>query len=280
MSRVYFNSPSGTAELLGSERAHLCNVVDNIATGALHLDGSTAHARLLPLIHPGNWMAREDTTSLGWGITWGHRYALAFRSLDEYPPLIQLDGEPVSTLSLRLNTACVLGNDAVRLAARIDGQCNIHCWVDGPNRPWLAAIVQQGLDAGIFRKGFWYQPEPGAERAWQSSGWPEVLALLQARDDEPVVLSYSGGVDFPDSSIGGWMLQCPDGVDVDDHADAWYELPAAEQWRISMAGLREREAQRLELKPDDWQAYRFSHCLSVLDLMADDWEDQVRAAVG
>jgi hypothetical protein len=36
----------------------------------------------------------------------------------------------------------------------------------------------------------------------------------------------------------------------------------------------------LEIKPDDWDDFRFTHTLSALDLRAQDWEERARRALG
>ena len=47
---------------------------------------------------------------------------------------------------------------------------------------------------------------------------------------------------------------------------------------ISTESLR-GSAKGLEIKPDDWGSFRYAHQLSVLDLMADDWEERLRLAL-
>jgi hypothetical protein len=74
---------------------------------------------------------------------------------------------------LGLNSLIAYGSDPVILAARLHGQCEIHCYVEGPNRAWLAEIIDRGRACGIYREG-------DAETSWES-----VAALLRSRDDEP-----------------------------------------------------------------------------------------------
>lgn len=66
MSRVYFHSPSGTAELLGAERAQAGLTAQRIAHGAV--DAFHNHERLRELINPAHGMAGRDTS--GEVITW------------------------------------------------------------------------------------------------------------------------------------------------------------------------------------------------------------------
>ncbi|WP_326804933.1 hypothetical protein OIE49_29555 [Streptomyces sp. NBC_01788] len=292
MSRVYFHSPTRTAELRGSERAWLGGLVRDIAVGVLDLNDSARVDRLRPLIHPGHYMANLPTTGIGWLTRWASSYTTAFAvGWDHGTPLIQYQGQTIDPFSLALNTAAVLGSDQVKLAARLHGQCELHAWVDGPNRSWLADIMQAGLDNGTYRRGIQYAAEPDhghPEPEWVSQGWEDVIALLRERDDEPVVTSFSVCDGFPNSSIGDWMPPWPEGrarswdalTDEQKQArsersDAWHDLEPAEQWRIAMDGLR-ASSDGLEIKPDNWHTFRFTHNLTVLDLLANDWEDRVQ----
>lgn len=294
MSRIYFHSPSRTTELRGSERAWLGGLATDMALGLLDLQSPSRIDRLRQLIHPGHYMAKRDTASPGWVNDWAASYSTAFSvGWSESAPLIQYEGQPIESFTLALNTALTLGNDAVKLAARLHGSCEIHAWVDGSNRAWLADVMEAGVDAGIYRRGFPQKISGDSEETvWSDQGWGDVIALMRERDDEPVVTSYSVCDGFPDSSVGDWMPPWPEGVVRDwrelseeqqnarsQRSDEWYDLDAAEQWRISMAGLRASE-EGLEMKPDNWGRFRFGHRLSVLDLFAADSEERLRTGLG
>jgi hypothetical protein len=244
MSRIYFHSPSRTAELRGSERAWLGGLVTDMALGLLDLQSPSRIDRLRSLIHPGHYMAKRDTASPGWVNGWAASYSTAFSvGWSESTPLIQYEGEPV--------------------------------------------------DAGIYRRGFPQKISSDSdETVWSDQGWDDVIALMRERDDEPVVTSYSVCDGFPDSSVGDWMPPWPEGVVRDwrelseeqrnarsQRSDEWYDLDDAEQWRISMAGLRASE-EGLEMKPDNWDRFRFGHRLSVLDLFVADSEERLRTGLG
>ncbi|MFF3848024.1 hypothetical protein [Streptomyces sp. NPDC002328] len=295
MSRVYFRSPTRTAELRGSERAWLGSLVNDIAIGVLDLRDLSRVERLRQLIHPDHYMAKRPTEGHGWLNDWASIYATAFAvGWDRSAPLIQYHGKQIDQFSLALNTAALLGSDQIKLAARLHGACEIHTWVDGPNRAWLADILQAGLDGGVYRRGIHYAAEPDhgrPEPLWVPQGWEDVVALLRERDDEPVVTSYSVTDSFPNSGVGDWMPPWPDAVPRDWNAlneqqkrergerqDAWYDLDAGERWRISMGGLR-ASSDGLELKPDNWHTFRFTHELTILDLVAHDWEERLQRAL-
>lgn len=296
MSRVYFHSLSGEAELHGSERAHLGALCDEIAVGLLGLDGFRAKESWQPLINPAHHMARLTFRPGGWRQT----FETSFRTGSTGTPLLVWRSKPITTGTLILNTALAVGNDAVKLAARLHGQCEIHAWVDGKNRAWLADIMQSGLDCGVFRHGFPFRdgPGPDAPEKWSTQGWEEVMALLRSRDDEPVVTSYSVGDTFPNRDVAGW--QPPPGSELrpswieshewnelseeereEYHVDAanelWDELDGGQQWELAMTGLRNRPGM-LELTPDNWHRFHFRHGLTVLDLRAHDRDARLDAA--
>jgi hypothetical protein len=39
----------------------------------------------------------------------------------------------------------------VRFLARLHGQCEVHGWVAGKNRAWLADIIETGRETAILR---------------------------------------------------------------------------------------------------------------------------------
>lgn len=289
MSRVYFTSPSGTAELKGSERAWLGSLVNDLATGALSLSTHGNADQVLRFVDPAHYLYLDpdDPKRPGWQAPWAHSYETAFRVGGGSAPLVQYQGRGLSTFTLALNTALVLGNDPVKLGARIHAQCELNCWVDGPNRAWLAGIIDHGLEIGVYRRGLADDPQ----------GWEDVAAFLRTRDDEPVVLYDSiGSEGFPSAYLGDWMPAWPEGVpetnegwdmltdaqrqERDERADAWYDLTDAEQWAIALPALRAKTCHGLEIRPDNWRRFRFGHGLSVLDLVAHDAEERVAARLG
>jgi hypothetical protein len=58
---------------------------------------------------------------------------------------------------------------------------------------------------------------------------------------------------------------------MEDKQNAFGELPEHEQWTQAFAALKARDG-GLELRPGNWNTFRFSHKLSALDLIAEDWE--------
>ncbi|MEU7591417.1 hypothetical protein AB0A95_34640 [Micromonospora sp. NPDC049230] len=177
-------------------------------------------------------------------------------------------GVELRSTNVALNTALVAGSDPVRLAAKISGWCEAHCWVEGPERAWLADIIDTALTAGLYRWGLWYSDMPAGPRdQWSDQGWEQVLDLLRARDDEPVVMSYSAAVRFPNAAAAGQ----------ESLGDRWYDLPKSEQWQAAMDGLR-RGRPWARLAPDTLSDVTFGLPVTVYDLLAPDRDDRVRAA--
>ena len=246
MSRVYYHTPSGTAQVLGREHTYLGYLTHETAMGLLV--GRFVGAALHRVINPQSY-AYETVTSHGVG----DRQLLSVRLGlfgDDLPAFV-LDGKPVAHWPVLLNSVLQACGDSLRLAARLYAQAEVHCYAEGPDRAWLAGLIRDARRDGMFRAGM---------------GWESVVELLEARDDEPVVLAYSGEDGFPDPHLSTWTLPAFVGDEdqrTDAIWDAWGELSTAEQWRHGMEWLREHGPR---LQPGEWADYRFTHRLSVFDL--------------
>lgn len=257
MSRIYFHSEHATAEVYGPERAYAGNLCSGLALGVLPLDDYPSSPAPIRRLVPKSSYVHEYT---------GHYFQSHFETWfrvgmsDAY---FELDGARHDTFTLGLNTAYVLGGDAVKLLARLHGQCEIHVYVEGPHRAWLADIIARGRETKILR------PE---------MGWESVIDLLRARDDEPVVTSYSVCDGFPNQGIaraeGVWespalVREDADGDDEDAYDDdAWYDLPYEEQWRVALQALRAQNARRpLELTPEIWDTFYFGSGVTAFDVV-------------
>lgn len=248
MSRIYFHSEHGTAELRGSERAYMGNMCMQQLFIALDLydrflDDRKQHwaTKLLPPDHYVHGYRGQR------GVDMAQTTLFVGQETLTLP-----DGRTTIAFSASLNTALRVGGDAFKLMARLHGQCELHCWVDGPNRAWLAGIMEQGRAINLYRA---------------NEGWEEVIALLRARDDGPVVCSYSVCEQFPNAEIADWEV--PEADEGESNWDAWFELSADERWRLGMQGLRQRnEGQRytLEMRPDVWDDYTISAGISGYDM--------------
>lgn len=193
---------------------------------------------------------------------------------------IEIGGQRLDSADVELNTTLRIGNDVIRLVAKLGGWGASHAWVQGEHRAWMADLVDQGLQDGVLRAGLWYVdgpcdglPENHPQRRWRDLGWGAVTAFLRERDDEPVVTSYSCDDDFPGPSIAGWY------EDEDGGYDAWDRLPAREKWDRSMAGLARRRPWA-QLESDTLGYYTFGVGATLFDLYAPDRDERVRALAG
>jgi len=258
VSRLYFHTrDEGTAELMGFEYHHLCEAVRTIARGTVGLDdGDRLKGLMSPEVARSSFQGVFDLRQLNFYRTCT---STSRRGLATF------DGKDLDAFHLVLNTAMALGNDPIRLAVRIFGQGDIHAWVDGSNRSWVADIIDEGLDFGVYRQSL----------RGTSCGWEDVTSLLRGADDAPVVMSYSVERAFPDGRLTDYVYD-------EDGMSPFDDLPAEEQWDVAMAGLRsEKRPDRrgLEIKPGDWKGVRFGYGLSMLDLLADDYEERIRRAL-
>jgi hypothetical protein len=238
VSRIYFTTQhEGTREVLGSERAYMGMLCNDLASG------------LMP-----HW--REDLDAILLGSMRGRLAAYASDAArhdivrmylrHEDQAVFHLNGEPLENFDLVLNTVLVMGSDPLCLLARLHGQCEIHAYVEGPNRAWMASLIRQGLAAGLYRRGM---------------GWESVADLLEQSDAEPVVTSYSVTGGFPGHHVAEDLA--PDGVDV----DTWYDgLTDGQRWEHSIVGLRSRATSLTDLRPGNLRA-RFGHGKSMFDLL-------------
>jgi hypothetical protein len=230
MSRIYFHSPSGTAEVSGAERAHCGVTCGDIAVALLAVKFHDDPIRnLLPanshLLH-GEFNVRSFET-------W-------FRVGDG--ALALPGGQAVDLFTVALNTVSVIGDDVLRFMARVHGQCEIHGYIEGPSRAWFADLIERGREEKLLRA---------------QMGWESVVTLLRQRDDEAVVTSYSVCQQFPNGDVTGWRD--------DRDGEGWYDLPKAEQWARALAAIRE-SGNGLEWNPDHWQAFRFGDGMTAMDI--------------
>lgn len=243
VSRIYFHAEDADAEVRGAERAHCGVLVSDIFLMALHIKYPSDVDRYLPFLPPDCYVRTAHDH---------HRTASLSAWLTVGSSPLTVDGEQWDTFRLALNTAVACGGP-LRLAAYIHGQCEIHGWVDGHNRSWLADQIEEARAANIFRSDM---------------GWESVVTLLRSSDEGPVVTSYSVCDGFPNPGIckdAGLWAPGPghQGVyseetypDYPDSwgkpwwdGDEWYELPDDERWSMGVRALR---VSAPEWSPSGW----------------------------
>lgn len=233
MSAVYFHSlESDTVRVSGSERAYASILTTNLMASIFELSiSSDSFRRKLIETLPEDSYVQETDRLLNWlkSSTFGNAK-------------LTVNGETLDVFSLSLNTAIACGGDAIRLLARIHGQCEIHCYVEGSNRKWLAEIIKNGLETKVLRDGM---------------GWNNVVSALLLSDKTPIVCSYSVTESFPNR----YVAKHSDNRGGED----WYEMSYGAQWEMAIGELRKESG--LEITPDRWNDFRFTHCKSAFDII-------------
>ena len=237
MSRIYFHSQNDDdAELRGSERAYAGILCDDLFRASLGISPYSSETDpIFSLIPQIDLSIGPDKALRLW----------CSSILDK--SFVLPDGQKVPVFDVALNTALVIGSDPIKLLARLHAQCEIHAYVEGPNREWLADIIHDGRKSSILRPNM---------------GWEAVEELLRLRNDEPVVTSYSVTERFPNRFVSSFILN--DDSD-DDPDDQWYALPDADRWELGLERLRQNHW--LELRPNFWCGYYFSDAHTGFRLM-------------
>jgi hypothetical protein len=259
MSRVYFHSEDGTAELLGCERAYADGIVTDIAVGLLDLDWNAE--RLSSLVSSSHYIRHHPERTPGWQSSYTTAFKIGSKGL------VTWKGREIDPFDLRLNTAMLVGNGQVRFLARLHGQCEIHGYVQARNRTWLAALIREGRASGLYRSDM---------------GWEEVADLLDNSKPGPVVMGYSVTRGFPSyehAVESGWIAPVKD----DEREEFYDRLGTAAQWGLARKWLKKQHPS-LEIAPGrlfpGLGGYRFGNGLTVLDLLAPDYAERLDRALG
>lgn len=259
MSRVYFHSFDDEAIVRGSERAHMSIVISDIMMAAI---GNPRYAKewLQPLFPPGHYMR---------DIADEYRFEQSAKSALSagWKPLVLPSGKKVDLFTLALNTALVMGGDTVKLFARLHGQCEIHCWIEGrKDKQFIADLIKKGREQGLMR---------------ENEGWEDVVALLEKPDDSAVVCSYSVCEQFPnwgmlpdDHDLKVKYREAKEKNDGDADcdecykiSDQFYDMSHEDQWEECMKTLR-ASADGLRITKKGWEKFFYGDGTTALNLRA------------
>ena len=251
MSSIGFHSPAKTVTIHGPERAHahiLCQDMLAMALNVHHQYEYEGHASKLRHLLPMDEQRRIRKEHFASDMLTYMGVSGSFVMPDTTTT--------ISCWHAALNTAIVAGSNPVRFLARVDAQCELHGYVEGHNRAWLADIVEEGLDKNILRRAFdgsLYKSTD--DDLW---GWQHLITMLREDDVRPVVMSHSSNLSFPDA----WM----DGITITN--DEWYALTDEQRWAMSMEILRSNKEKMLEMAPDNLATIQFGEDISGYDLRA------------
>lgn len=305
MSRVYWHSLHGEAELHGSERMWLAHIVNRVAAAAWDIGDEYSNSfehgiKIMEMLVPGRdhylqeylekALAQERLNHVKFSAAhYGgdsnfdpeRRFMSSLRTCLRVGELeLLVAGHRLSTSNIELNTALAVGTDVVALAAKIHGWCETHCYIEGVDREWVADIIDEGLSIGIYRQGLWYDADyhqtawerrENTNKKWVEQGWDEVTKLLRSRNDEPVVLSYSVTDSFPDE------MYATDFVRTDEEDERWYDLSSEERWALALSGLRTQKPWA-RISPQTLRSVTFHAGVTIYDLFAPDRDERVKAA--
>lgn len=131
MSHIAFRTPGQSALVGGRERAYLAHLVWRLTRGLLDLEST----RPMDAAAVQRWhsLLRRYEHGRDREVVGDFETALHVA----YDGFI-CAGRQWDPFRLQMNTALQFGSDDIRLAARVHGQCEVHGWVAGPNRAWLA----------------------------------------------------------------------------------------------------------------------------------------------
>ena len=240
MSAIWFNSKDGcNVYVKGNERAWFGVYCNSLMTRALK------HTMWDSSSHPSVWRRILKDTYLA-----NYKVVNLFDAFDDVLSAwlmvsnkkFMVGDVEIDPLCVALNTAIVGGSDPVVLGARLHGQCEIHTYVEGEDREWLADVIRHGRRIGFLRKGM---------------GWESVVKLLELDYDSPIVTSYSATESFPNRWVAG--------ITEDSDEDVWYDLPYTEKWDMAMEGLRDKSDIK-KLTPLDWNEFGFGNGINAFQL--------------
>lgn len=256
MSAIIWHTSDKSVRLSGAERGLMGCLTHDIfmaAIGRFDTYGANETPWILKHIPASSWLHQSVKSKMtqdfrSWSVTSGDEGRLV------------VNGEFHRVFSTVLNTALVAGSGPIKLMARLHGQSELHCWVEGKNREWLASIIDKGFIQGVFRdrlRGY-------------SIGWEDVMTLLRSADDSPVVCSYSVCESFPNRKDLP-AFQDQEGEEEDAGLYRWEALSDKERWDLAMLALRANHP-TLELDPDAWEDYHFDNGLTAFDLVRGAYE--------
>ncbi len=315
MSRLYFTSATGDAELMGAERAWLSHLATMHGGAAWDFDGTSVFDRcqevvaMIPEVPDGlngaNYLhkyLREAEVAHERNLA-GHRnwdHTATIRLLDSLRRRVAtsqsdtefvVGGHTLNAGCIILNTALAAGSDPIRVAAKLSGWT--YTLIEGEDREWFADIIDEGLAGGMYRR----------DLKGRDMGWSAVAQWFRDGGD-PVVSHHSTGDGFPERAVADWTPPpLPDGwvpswaddaeglaewksLDKRTKAEAresalrlqFYDLSDEEQWTLSLAGLR-RDQWWCRLSPGTLRGVTFGPAVTVYDLLAPDRDARVQAAL-
>lgn len=256
MSYIEFADADGNdVKILGAERAWMACLCADITAGILSaLGGYLDEGEKATL----DQMVRSD---FQWWRISGLGLSTFMTVGGERQGFKVADGF-VSCFDLGLNTIMACGSNELRLCAVLHGQCELHCYVLGPNRAWLADLIGRGRASNILR----------ADMNWEAAA-----EMLRASAERPVALSYSVSESFPNAHLAArgaaWSASVGSAGDLEDALYDWYDsLSAEEVFDYAFAALRKQDLEAgmgLEMRPENWSTRRCGPGHTAFDVLGE-----------
>lgn len=252
MSWISFHFPDDTSiRVDGREATHFEVLTEDYARASLGLvyglsGWSTLREDLAPFLNPegplAEFIPQTDVRDNRFDKALGYRLnTIGFSGT----ALFAWKGVEINTRQLLLNTVLATGSDPLRLAVKIKWQHEIHGYLMGFHRKWMADLIEEGLEEHLYHRDL---------------GWEELVAKLREVNDGPVVTSSSKTDPFPNPHAAGWQ----------GTPGEWEILSDDKRWTLAVKGLKAPGRNR-PWSPKDLR-YRFGHELSLLDLLRHDTE--------
>ena len=164
MSSIYFATRDKTVSISGSDRHYFSHLGYSILAGLVAPENFSTRERtaFINVLGLRNDHYLQDTSSQHWG-SWATTY-------------IRIRGETtkLNLYCMQLNTLIKMGVPCLKLAAKIDGTCELHGWFSPYSYRWLHKTINEGIELGFFR----------------DKRWHDVAALIETTNSL-MVMSYS-----------------------------------------------------------------------------------------
>ncbi|NJO65993.1 MAG: hypothetical protein HC836_50380 [Richelia sp. RM2_1_2] len=258
MSYIEFKTKSGSIELSGIERhysAFLCSSISFMPLSLLlsNYELNPFVEALKTVLDKNCYLSKMNcrdfcsAIATWWQVSQEDKLVFTIKEKEVNPSLF----------SIQLNTLLRTGSDPVKLLARLQGQCENHCFVRAKNKKWLVSIIEDGLKSGLFRKGH------------SKSNWQTVIDFLNINDTEDVVCSYSVCDSFPESRyelMSNFLNLNYNNNEIDEKFEEIsleIENRKDEYWDYCFKLL----SPYLEIMPETFQDYYFYNGATVFDLI-------------
>lgn len=156
MSGIDFTTRDGSASVRGAERAYGAALAARLAAAVLELDSQhtqESNRRILPDIffRQAEFNAQMHGRAASLTDTFTYWAPMAGMMYEDGSADIRIGDKTERPDGFVINTAVVAGSDPIALLTRIHAYSEEGLLVTGPDRSWLAGIIDAGLQAHILR---------------------------------------------------------------------------------------------------------------------------------